>query len=60
MRTLQEAATQDVAYEDVNPYAFLCFASSPHIAAKHDGVVVDEAVLSAKLEGDINKFRHRF
>ena len=45
---LQEAATQDIAYEDVNPYALL-LPSSPHIAAKHDGVVIDETVLSAKL-----------
>lgn len=45
---LQEAATQDIEYDDVNPYA-LMLPASPHIAAKRDGVVIDEAVLS-KLE----------
>ena len=46
---LQEAATQDIDYDDVNPYA-LMLPASPHIAAKRDGVVIDEAVLSEKLE----------
>ncbi|UTT84476.1 dethiobiotin synthase [Vibrio pelagius] len=46
---LQEAATQDIEYDDVNPYA-LMLPASPHIAAKRDGVVIDEAVLSQKLE----------
>jgi len=45
---LQEAATNDIAYEDVNPYALL-LPSSPHIAAKHDDVVIEESVLSEKL-----------
>lgn len=45
---LQEAATKDIAYEDVNPYALL-LPSSPHIAAKHDDVVIEESVLSEKL-----------
>lgn len=46
---LQEAATQDIEYDDVNPYA-LMLPASPHIAAKRDGVIIDEAVLSQKLE----------
>ncbi|MGF1756310.1 dethiobiotin synthase, partial [Vibrio makurazakiensis] len=45
---LQEAATNDIAYEDVNPYALL-LPASPHIAAKHDQVVIEESVLSDKL-----------
>ena len=45
---LQEAATQDIDYQDVNPYA-LMLPASPHIAAKRDGVEIDEAVLSEKL-----------
>lgn len=45
---LQSAATVDVAYEDVNPYA-LELPASPHIAAKHDNVVIDYSVLSDKL-----------
>ena len=45
---LQNAATVDVDYDDVNPYA-LELPASPHIAAKHDNVVIDYAVLSEKL-----------
>ncbi|MDN3682357.1 dethiobiotin synthase [Vibrio tapetis subsp. quintayensis] len=45
---LQEAATLDIDYDDVNPYA-LSLPTSPHIAAKHDGVVIDYDVLSEKL-----------
>ncbi len=46
---LQKACTLDVAYDDVNPYA-LELPASPHIASKHDGVTIDYAVLSEKLE----------
>ncbi|MBW3694637.1 dethiobiotin synthase [Vibrio sp. T187] len=45
---LQEAATNDIAYHDVNPYALL-LPASPHIAAKHDNVVIEDSVLSDKL-----------
>lgn len=45
---LQAAATVDVAYEDVNPYA-LELPASPHIAAKHEQVTIDYALLSDKL-----------
>ncbi|MBE3652288.1 dethiobiotin synthase [Vibrio navarrensis] len=45
---LQAAATVDVAYEDVNPYA-LELPASPHIAAKHEQVTIDYALLSNKL-----------
>lgn len=45
---LQAAATVDVAYEDVNPYA-LELPASPHIAAKHEQVAIDYTVLSNKL-----------
>lgn len=45
---LLEAATQNTAYEDVNPYA-LMLPASPHIAAKHEAVVIEEQVLSQKL-----------
>jgi dethiobiotin synthetase len=45
---LQQAATQDVPYDDVNPYA-LMEPTSPHIAAKREGVEIDYAVLSKKL-----------
>ncbi|MEF1253418.1 MULTISPECIES: dethiobiotin synthase [unclassified Vibrio] len=45
---LQKAATLEVAYDDVNPYA-LALPASPHIAAKREGVVIDYAVLSDKL-----------
>ncbi|HAS63119.1 MAG TPA: dethiobiotin synthase [Vibrio sp.] len=45
---LQGAATVDVDYEDVNPYA-LELAASPHIAAKRENVVIDYDVLSEKL-----------
>ena len=46
---LQEAATKDIAYDDVNPYALLS-PTSPHIAAKQDGVNIEFSVLSDKLE----------
>ncbi|PMH46767.1 dethiobiotin synthase [Vibrio sp. 10N.286.49.B3] len=45
---LQEAATVDTEYNDINPYA-LSLAASPHIAAKHDNVIIDYSVLSDKL-----------
>ncbi|MEH0666257.1 dethiobiotin synthase [Vibrio scophthalmi] len=45
---LQSAATLDVAYEDVNPYA-LELPASPHIAAQRENVTIDYAVLSDKL-----------
>ncbi len=43
-----KAATVDVPYEDVNPYA-LVLPTSPHIAAKHENVTIDYALLSNKL-----------
>lgn len=46
---LQNAATEDVAYDDVNPYA-LELPASPHIAAKREGIEIDYSVLSNKLE----------
>ncbi|GAK84381.1 dethiobiotin synthetase [Vibrio ponticus] len=46
---LQAAATVEVAYDDVNPYA-LELPASPHIAAKREDVVIDYNVLSDKLE----------
>ncbi|KHA60465.1 dethiobiotin synthetase [Vibrio variabilis] len=45
---LQSAATVDVAYDDVNPYA-LELPASPHIAARREGVEINYSVLSAKL-----------
>ncbi|EGQ9576768.1 dethiobiotin synthase [Vibrio cholerae] len=45
---LMKAATVDVPYEDVNPYA-LVLPTSPHIAAKHENVTIDYALLSNKL-----------
>ncbi|EGQ9500042.1 dethiobiotin synthase [Vibrio cholerae] len=45
---LMKAATVDVPYEDVNPYA-LVLPTSPHIAAKHENVTIDYAQLSNKL-----------
>lgn len=45
---LQEAATNDVAYEDVNPYA-LYSPTSPHIAAKQENIEIKYSVLSDKL-----------
>ncbi|GAB2663786.1 dethiobiotin synthase [Vibrio panuliri] len=45
---LQGAATVEVAYEDVNPYA-LELPASPHIAAKRENVEIDYDVLSNKL-----------
>ncbi|OLQ86228.1 dethiobiotin synthase [Vibrio ponticus] len=45
---LQAAATVEVAYDDVNPYA-LELPASPHIAAKREDVVIDYDVLSDKL-----------
>ena len=45
---LQAAATLDVAYDDVNPYA-LALPASPHIAAKHEHIEIRYDVLSEKL-----------
>lgn len=45
---LQQAATQDVPYADVNPYTLIA-PTSPHIAAKREGVEIDFDVLSEKL-----------
>lgn len=45
---LQKAATIDVDYDDVNPYA-LELPASPHIAANRDKVEIDYTVLSEKL-----------
>ncbi|EGU30082.1 dethiobiotin synthase [Vibrio scophthalmi] len=45
---LQNAATVNVDYADVNPYA-LELPASPHIAAKRENVVIDYALLSEKL-----------
>lgn len=45
---LIEAATEDVAYTDVNPYA-LELPASPHIAAKHERTEIKFDVLSEKL-----------
>ncbi|RJX70213.1 dethiobiotin synthase [Vibrio sinensis] len=45
---LQNAATVEVNYDDINPYA-LKLPASPHIAAKRENVVIDYAVLSEKL-----------
>ncbi|TXY12521.1 dethiobiotin synthase [Vibrio mimicus] len=46
---LMKAATVNMPYEDVNPYA-LVLPTSPHIAAKHENVAIDYALLSHKLE----------
>jgi dethiobiotin synthetase len=45
---LQQAASCDVPYAEVNPYALLQ-PTSPHIAAREEGVEIDYAVLSQKL-----------
>ncbi len=45
---LQEASSLSVEYHDVNPFA-MTLPASPHIAAKHDNMGVDFAVLSEKL-----------
>lgn len=45
---LMQAATQEVPYEDVNPYA-LEMPASPHIAALHENVVIDYQILNDKL-----------
>ncbi|MDC5848225.1 dethiobiotin synthase [Vibrio europaeus] len=45
---LQEAATVNVAYDDVNPYA-LELPASPHIAAIRENVEIEYSVLSDKL-----------
>ncbi|EEO12226.1 dethiobiotin synthase [Vibrio cholerae] len=45
---LMKAATVNMPYEDVNPYA-LVLPTSPHIAAKHENVTIDYALLSNKL-----------
>ncbi len=45
---LMKAATQEMPYEDVNPYA-LELPASPHIAAKHESRTIDFDVLSNKL-----------
>lgn len=46
---LQEAATVDVDYDLVNPYA-MSLPASPHIAALADGVAVDYEKLSSVLK----------
>ncbi|WP_165311717.1 dethiobiotin synthase [Vibrio ziniensis] len=46
---LMKVATQEMPYEDVNPYA-LELAASPHIAAKHENLTIDYKVLSDKLD----------
>ncbi|KJY83208.1 dethiobiotin synthetase [Vibrio galatheae] len=45
---LQEAATVDVAYDNVNPYA-LALPASPHIAARRENITIEYQVLSDKL-----------
>ncbi|BDR13948.1 dethiobiotin synthase [Vibrio sp. STUT-A11] len=45
---LQKAATLEVVYDDINPYA-LELPTSPHIAAKHEDVEIKYDVLSEKL-----------
>ena len=45
---LQNAATVEVVYDDVNPYA-LELPASPHIAARHEGISIEYSVLSDKL-----------
>ncbi len=45
---LQKAATVEVDYDDINPYA-LELPTSPHIAAKHAQVTIEYDVLSEKL-----------
>lgn len=45
---LQAAATVDVEYDDVNPYA-LELPASPHIAARRENVAIEYSVLSDKL-----------
>ncbi len=45
---LQTAATVHCDYQDVNPYT-LTLPTSPHIAAREDGVVIDVDHLSQKL-----------
>ncbi len=45
---LQATATIESDYNDVNPYTLLQ-ATSPHIAAKHEKVVIEYSVLSNKL-----------
>ena len=45
---LQAAATVDVEYDDVNPYA-LELPASPHIAARRENVSIEYSVLSDKL-----------
>ncbi|MFV0448736.1 MAG: dethiobiotin synthase [Vibrio sp.] len=46
---LMQVATQEMPYEDVNPYA-LELPASPHIAAKYENLTIDYKVLSDKLE----------
>ncbi|KLN63202.1 MULTISPECIES: dethiobiotin synthase [Vibrio] len=46
---LQEAATVNVAYDDVNPYA-LELPASPHIAAIRENIDIEYSVLSGKLK----------
>ncbi|CAM2832036.1 MULTISPECIES: dethiobiotin synthase [Vibrio] len=45
---LMKVATQEMPYDDVNPYA-LELPASPHIAAKHENLTIDYKVLSDKL-----------
>ncbi|MBD0785291.1 ATP-dependent dethiobiotin synthetase BioD [Vibrio sp. Y2-5] len=46
---LMKVATQEMPYDDVNPYA-LALPASPHIAAKHENLTIDYKVLSDKLD----------
>lgn len=45
---LLQAANVKMPYEDINPYP-LALPASPHIAAKHEQVTIDTALLSEKL-----------
>ncbi|MGY2573574.1 dethiobiotin synthase [Vibrio sp. C8] len=45
---LMKVATQEMPYDDVNPYA-LELPASPHIAARHENLTIDYKVLSDKL-----------
>ncbi|WP_428776581.1 dethiobiotin synthase, partial [Vibrio sp.] len=45
---LQQAATVECDYQDINPYT-LRIPASPHIAAKREGVTIDFNLLSDKL-----------
>lgn len=45
---LLQAASKQMDYEDINPYA-LELPTSPHIAARHENVTIEYQVLSEKL-----------